>query len=134
MRGQRSLGCRGWPRPVFHVHALLLILSGGSGDNFPLEEGRCLQITGAYDPLFSYLEKNQWQSPGHLTVLPKPTCSSHLNDRTTSSQEAPFGEPLYPCQAQHRLQLIYLGLSCSLTRLLVVARQLWEQQCVLGIN
>lgn len=45
------------PRPVFRVHALLLILSGVSGNSFFLEERRCLQITGVCDPLFSYLEK-----------------------------------------------------------------------------
>lgn len=64
MRGQRSLGGRGWPRPVFHAHALLLILSGGSGDSFSLEEGRYLQITGAYDPLFSYLENISGKAQG----------------------------------------------------------------------
>lgn len=44
------------PRHVFHVHVLFPVLSGGSGGSFSLEEGRCPQITGACDPLFSYLE------------------------------------------------------------------------------
>lgn len=52
------------PRPVFRVDSLLLILSGGSGDSFSLEEGRCLQITGACDPLFSYLEKISGKAQG----------------------------------------------------------------------
>lgn len=40
------------------------VLSGGCGGNFFLEEGRCLQITGACDPLFSYLENISGKAQG----------------------------------------------------------------------
>lgn len=52
------------PGPVFHVHALLPVLLGGSGGSFSLEEGRCLQITRACDPLFSYLENISGKAQG----------------------------------------------------------------------
>lgn len=52
------------PGHVFHVHVLFPVLSGGSGGSFSLEEGRCPQITGACDPLFSYLENISGKAQG----------------------------------------------------------------------
>lgn len=97
------------PGHVFHVHVFFPVLSGGSGGGFFLKEGGVHRSQGVWSTV-QLPGKQQWQSSGYSTVLAKPTCSPHLDDRPTGSQEALFGEPLYPCQAQHRLQLIYLGL------------------------
>lgn len=51
------------PRSVFLVHALLPILSTLEV-SFSLDEGRCLQITGTCDPLFSYLENISGKAQG----------------------------------------------------------------------
>lgn len=97
--------------------------------------GGCLQITRACDPFFSRPENIRCKAQDSEQSQPSQLVLLHLNDRTTSSQAAPFGKtPFIHVKRQPGLQLIYLGLSCSLTRLLAVARQLWEYQCVLGIN
>lgn len=124
MRNEKCLRQGGGPGPPFSVHTLFPALSVGLEFAAVWQRGGHLQITRACDPFFSHLENIRCKAQDIQQYGPSQLVP-YLNDRTTSSQEAPFQEtPFIHVKLQPRLQLIYLGLSCSLTRLLAVARQL----------